>query len=91
MARQKPRKKDELIQTIIDRRNDILENKDVASGLIDAIVPLSAMDGKLKSINDDGTVTVEFSAPIIGYLECLTRAELLALLDALDETNQEGI
>lgn len=89
MTTAKYQTKDDLIKTIVKRQKDVLANKDVESGLIDAIVPLSAMDGKIKSINDDGTITVEFTAPILGYLDYLTKKKLHAIIDMLDEVAPE--
>ncbi len=87
MVKKKYQSKRELVEKVIERKSEIIGNTVMERGLLDSLIPLSGMDGEVKSINDDGTVVIEFSAPIDAYLDLLTRKKLMSLLELMDEFN----
>jgi hypothetical protein len=84
MPKQKYSSKKELSDIIAARQKEIVGNKMLETILVDALVPMSGMDGKIRSIADDGTVTIEFSGPILSYLDLIKRKDLQAIVDSLD-------
>jgi len=75
----------DLERAIIDKRKEMIGNNILEPALIDLLVPLSGADGKIKEIDDDGNITIEFTAPISLYLQQLSRKKLQALVDMIDE------
>lgn len=83
VAKPRPTKAD-LVDIIIKRQKEVLNHKYIEDGLINAVVPLSAMDGKIISFTEDGMITIEFSTPISGYLDYITKKELQDIIEMLD-------
>jgi hypothetical protein len=87
MARKRKR---DLVDDIIARRGEIMKETLVEKAVIDSLIPLSAMEGRIISINNDGTVTIEFSGPIQSYFDMLTVAKIRGILDLMDEVSTRG-
>lgn len=85
MPREKYKKKLDIMNEIISRQKEIVGNDMISRGLLDCLIPLSGSDGKITSIDENGNVTIEFSAPIQSYLELLTKNDLLMILGLLDD------
>ncbi len=85
MAKKITRTKDELINDIIARQKDVIDQKILEPVLIDLLVPLAGDEGKIKSIDEEGNVTIEFKSPILSHLNYLTKKKLVALLDMMEE------
>lgn len=81
--------KKDLVQHLIDRRKDVMDNDILEPALLDLLVPMSGGDGKIEAIDEEGNVTVKYTAPIDLYLKCLTKKKLQALLALLDEVAPE--
>jgi hypothetical protein len=85
MATKKFQTKDDLVKAIVHRQKDVIDNNILEPSLIDLLVPLSGADGKIKAIDGDGNVTIEFTAPVASHLKYLTKKKLQALVAVLDE------
>ena len=88
MPKRTTRTKDELVNEIITRQKAIIDGIDqkiLEPVLIDLLVPLAGAEGKIKAIDEEGNVTIEFSSPILSHLNYLTKKKLMALLEMMEE------
>nr|MDO8084514.1 hypothetical protein [Candidatus Sigynarchaeum springense] len=85
MAKRTTRTKDELVNEIIARQKAVIDQKILEPVLIDLLVPLAGAEGKIKSIDEEGNVTIEFQSPILSHLNYLTKKKLSALLEMMEE------
>ncbi|MBN2152014.1 MAG: hypothetical protein JW839_11240 [Candidatus Lokiarchaeota archaeon] len=85
MPKRTARTKDELVQEIIEKQQSVLDQKILEPVLIDLLVPLAGAEGKIKSIDEEGNVTIEFKSPILSHLNYLTKKKLVALLEMMEE------
>lgn len=90
MTGSKYRSKQDLVDEIVSRQDEILSSDVVSTALLDCLVPLSGHAGRIMSIDDGGNVNIEFSVPIQSYLSLLTRKKLVLVLDALDQGEKKG-
>jgi len=79
------RTKESLVAEVTKRRKEILANEHAKQALVDAIIPLSSFNAEVVGFNDDGTVTIRFNENVDGYINYLTKAKMVALLDAIDD------
>lgn len=84
MASKKTKSKQDLVDEVIQRRNEIMQNTHTKSGLVDALVPLASFEASKIEMNDDGTVKITFTQPIDAYVSVLTKKKLKAIIDQLD-------
>ncbi|MEX2682226.1 MAG: hypothetical protein Q6373_011535 [Candidatus Sigynarchaeota archaeon] len=77
--------KEELVNEIIARQKAVIDQNILEPVLIDLLVPLAGAEGKIKSIDEEGNVTIEFQSPIQSHLNYLTKKKLSALLDMMEE------
>jgi hypothetical protein len=85
MAKKTVRTKDELVSEIIAKQKDVIDQNILEPVLIDLLVPLAGAEGKIKAIDEEGNVTIEFKSPILSHLNYLTKKKLVALLDMMEE------
>ncbi|NMC06096.1 MAG: hypothetical protein GYA24_12845, partial [Candidatus Lokiarchaeota archaeon] len=85
MPRRTARTKEELVDEIIARQKAVIDQKILEPVLIDLLVPLAGAEGKIKAIDEEGNVTIEFKSPILSHLNYLTKKKLEALLDMMEE------
>jgi hypothetical protein len=90
MAKKTGRTKDELVSEIIAKQKDVIDQNILEPVLIDLLVPLAGAEGKIKAIDDEGNVTIEFRSPILSHLNYLTKKKLVALLDMMEELYPSG-
>jgi hypothetical protein len=82
--------KDELVSEIIARQKAVIDQNILEPVLIDLLVPLAGAEGKIKAIDEEGNVTIEFNSPILSHLNYLTKKKLVALLDMMEELSPSG-
>jgi hypothetical protein len=85
MPKKTTRTKDELVSEIIAHQKTVIDQNILEPVLIDLLVPLAGAEGKIKSIDEEGNVTIEFNSPILSHLNYLTKKKLVALLDMMEE------
>ncbi len=85
MPKKTSRTKEELVSDIIAKQTTVIDQKILEPVLIDLLVPLAGAEGKIKSIDEEGNVTIEFNSPILSHLNYLTKKKLVALLDMMEE------
>jgi hypothetical protein len=90
MGTKTSRTKDELVQAIIKRQKAVIDQKVLEPVLIDLLVPLAGAEGKIKAIDGEGNVTIEFQSPILSHLNYLTKKKLVALLEMMEEFSPAG-
>lgn len=76
--------KQALVDELIRRRSEILKNPLAKSGLVDALIPLSSLDGEIVEFTEDGRVVIKFSAPIDAYIDYLTIKKIRAIMHEID-------